>query len=795
MLALHLAPMVSASSDGIVINLEETVISGDEEIGSGAIDISLNLTAVSGTAQQVTWNASLHTIEGVLIDSSEGISTLSSGESETVQVTLSSAPLGHSVLNISLQGDLGVLGANQAHYLEEQIQRLRPMDIALGSTTQWIVDPVDSNSQPTGNTTLRQGDAANLSIPVINDGDLNWTGSISAELDGQPLLTSSLEVEKDSTHMFAISIPAPLSEGEHTVWVNLSGMVDSNPSDESAFLEFSVGPPPLAELHLSLQRGTLADAGEVQQWNLSISNTGEVSWSGTLSCTFAASSIFEQEVIIVSQYTVQVSTTARPGLLECQLSGERTHSSSQLSIQDDYDIPAASFVASGVSQPALSGGPWHIDDRITASLLIRNTGDEEGSVSLELGIGDETSSSNPITLGPGDAKELSHFITPTSSGDSNLEWRVISQDGGVDSVLVGQIPLIISNSQTLSVEIVAFDEELDWNLELGDGVGRDVEVSAGWIVEGSEYMVYHSVLFISPGSFSMDADIGQRSDSEGVFVRVSTVGWSAGSGQVQSSLAITDASAEAVILLNPITNPRPAVAGEQASVEVSLKNVGDADLGQGKVILFDGKGVILSSFDSDLLTPQQEVTKNIDLVWPEGSTVTLNARWFVDGKAVSSSESYSVPSDDSTSQQLDLPWMSMLTGLGIAAAIIFVLRLFRETEEEEENQTKTSDSTKPTEEVEKVEISCPECERSLRVPTTHSGKVRCPECSTSFSAKQPEEDVPEPVEEEEKELTASSTNDNLACPKCARTLRVPVDRRPAKARCPACETIFRALKG
>ena len=160
MLALHLAPMVSASSDGIMINLEETVISGDEEIGSGPIDISLNLTAVSGTAQQVTWNASLHTIEGVLIDSSEGISTLSSG-------------------------------ANQAHYLEEQIQRLRPMDIALGSTTQWIVDPVDSNSQPTGNTTLRQGDAANLSIPVINDGDLNWTGSISAELDGQPLLTSS----------------------------------------------------------------------------------------------------------------------------------------------------------------------------------------------------------------------------------------------------------------------------------------------------------------------------------------------------------------------------------------------------------------------------------------------------------------------------------------------------------------------------------------------------------------------------------------------------------------------------
>ena len=41
-------------------------------------------------------------------------------------------------------------------------------------------------------------------------------------------------------------------------------------------------------------------------------------------------------------------------------------------------------------------------------------------------------------------------------------------------------------------------------------------------------------------------------------------------------------------------------------------------------------------------------------------------------------------------------------------------------------------------------------------------------------------------------LWSSSDNDILGCPKCARKLKVPYEKRPAKARCPACETIFEA---
>ena len=43
------------------------------------------------------------------------------------------------------------------------------------------------------------------------------------------------------------------------------------------------------------------------------------------------------------------------------------------------------------------------------------------------------------------------------------------------------------------------------------------------------------------------------------------------------------------------------------------------------------------------------------------------------------------------------------------------------------------------------------------------------------------------------ELFSSSDNDILGCPKCTRKLKVPYDKRPVKARCPACR--FRGERG
>jgi ribosomal protein S27E len=118
---------------------------------------------------------------------------------------------------------------------------------------------------------------------------------------------------------------------------------------------------------------------------------------------------------------------------------------------------------------------------------------------------------------------------------------------------------------------------------------------------------------------------------------------------------------------------------------------------------------------------------------------------------------------------------------------------------------------------EKVEVSCPSCSQKLRVPSTYSGVAKCPACAQTFPVESvgkeevlPEDDIEDVFEEEaedeksveedvesesvEQEASSSSDNDVILCPDCEQKLKVPYDRRPVKARCPACKCQFRALK-
>ena len=56
------------------------------------------------------------------------------------------------------------------------------------------------------------------------------------------------------------------------------------------------------------------------------------------------------------------------------------------------------------------------------------------------------------------------------------------------------------------------------------------------------------------------------------------------------------------------------------------------------------------------------------------------------------------------------------------------------------------------------------------------------------------EQEPAPVHSDD-EKTSTSSDDIIHCPDCEQKLKVPYDRRPVRARCPACKCEFRALQG
>ena len=138
-------------------------------------------------------------------------------------------------------------------------------------------------------------------------------------------------------------------------------------------------------------------------------------------------------------------------------------------------------------------------------------------------------------------------------------------------------------------------------------------------------------------------------------------------------------------------------------------------------------------------------------------------------------------------------------GLVIALLIIFSFRIVSAKNQAETTETRTfSERNKKVEEkseTEKRTLDCPSCPKQLQVPFGYSGQVKCPSCLVQFSTKNESEEksTEEELEIEDKELFASSDNDIVECPKCDQVLRVPYEKRPAKARCPACKCIFNAI--
>jgi len=116
---------------------------------------------------------------------------------------------------------------------------------------------------------------------------------------------------------------------------------------------------------------------------------------------------------------------------------------------------------------------------------------------------------------------------------------------------------------------------------------------------------------------------------------------------------------------------------------------------------------------------------------------------------------------------------------------------------------------KKTRTAEKREVNCPECDQRLNIPYSHSGAVKCPACTSRFTVEaiptndEDKSEKPLPSEPESIEnlsvvsndLIARSPTDMLSCPSCDQKLKVPLERRPVKARCPACRSEFLAEMG
>ena len=306
-LVLALIPLADAGPGGVMTTV---VISGDGDVGQGPLSVNLSIMGVGGASESiVNWTATLRDLEGGLIDSETGSLMVNDTEVKTVPFTIGDAPLGYSNLSLEVSGDVGEPSGEQSLTWWTMVQRLRPLDLSLASLT---VDPVDENGYVTNNASLRSGDYANLTLFLVNDGDVDWNGTVNSTLDGDLFASISVNSSADSSTEISFTT-AMLSEGELDFEVLIENLSDGDSSDDSLSSTLIIGPPPLPELTLSFTSTPIQpDAGEDIDWTLNVSNSGEAAFDGIITCSFAGETIYSANISLAigSSSQIEFSATA-----------------------------------------------------------------------------------------------------------------------------------------------------------------------------------------------------------------------------------------------------------------------------------------------------------------------------------------------------------------------------------------------------------------------------------------------------------------------------------------------------
>lgn len=481
------------------------------------------------------------------------------------------------------------------------------------------------------------------------------------------------------------------------------------------------------------------------------------------------------------------------------------------------------LTAAGSSEIALIGEPAHVGDSLSASILVHNQGQNPEYVSLELTpYNSDTIQGQPILIYPGSSREVSASFTPSSSGSINLDWKVHSSNGGVARELNGST--IIEVLEPQSTQIVV--DSLEWDLfdglnseisvYLSDGRSRVVEIEVAIIYQTIETNLQNFEFTMDPGRREINLALGNPS-ADSLIIRVNSVTWTpAEETEIQTSLIPPVLDLE---ISSEGVSTAPQV-GESVKIPFSLINNGNTPTLPGEVrIVRNSDRMILDTISTNSVEPERTFSGEFTIEqWPNSKVVDVEIIWLTSGLTESILLEIETYTDTDTEAEFPFDLVAAIYGTVTGLVLVmFILVLYRTVSESVEDTGKSRfnrlrkarGEKKKAAAVEKREIPCPECDQRLNIPSTHSGAVKCPACTARFMVEAIDSEDEESILEEEinqpktdssqpknpQEVIARSMIDLLSCPSCDQSLKVPIERRPVKARCPACRSEFLAEVG
>lgn len=800
-------PTVQASSGAILMEESSLIFDDSSTFLGNSTNVSLDLVEENNSAGTVHLNSTLVDLSGQILWTQNQSHTLSGNEIKSVSIQLTDLDIGYMELHLELFGDVGEPSSGFVSETIVSLQRLAPSAIDFVGTSSITLSAIDSTGAYTTNSTIRQGDFIQAEIPIENFGDVDGTASFVLDVMQETWNETIhyVDVLVNGTSSVVLEFESTFMATEGNLWMNVS----MNESVSSLSVIATIGPPPLPNATMALEILTQnVTAGSDVSFNLTLSNLdGERSFDGRTICDFQESEIYNQSILLsIEEVVSEVLTfTARPGILECIFIDDRNGATSGgIAMFTLEGLDSAIFDGAGPSGLALIGGPWHVDDTIDVSLLLRNQGNSTGQADLEIRSSLNVLVANSsVTLEQGQAGDIALSFPLSQSGLQQYHWMIRSSDGIVLEGLNGTFSVDVALEQSMFAEVIAIEEEgevtIGWNVSIDNGVPRDVKLRYGYRISGTDVFVSEQTVTLGSGIISGQTPLGEVPGTE-VILRMDPVGWTASTTSYIATAPLSGEEPIYSMTISPITIPREIQEGSLATVTIDLQNSGQLTGPTGQMLLIDSDGSILAQTTTSAMTAGS--TSKIDLSFevPTGTELLLTAQWTFASTVLESEKSFSVQDKEVEEEGFEVPWVAIGGGIATSAAIILVLHLRRSSETDIETSEKKKKEKKKVvkKEVESVERSCPSCERTLRIPGDYSGTVRCPDCSERFEVEaEIEEEIEEEVEDDDDDLEIIETPPakiEISCPECSSKLRVPFDYE-GSVRCPSCSTVFSAKQG
>ncbi|MAK77803.1 MAG: hypothetical protein CL992_00770 [Euryarchaeota archaeon] len=797
------------------------VESGNNTVGTGPATFRLELSSLDANSHEVEIFWELEAQNGTIFETLLTNSTVSNAPSEelwnhsslseglwTVHVTLSSN--GSSTWAINLSAEL-------IHF--------RPAQIVVLPSATWDV----KWNEPGGglvNGTPSSGDDIDISIRVENLGDvaanLFWTLQARHGASQIGNATGNVSVEGGER---ALVGPLSLTNSPEGVVTLILAANTSGQANITTSVELAVGPPPLPFLHTALEEETNRLISRI--WN-----NGTVPARADITCTHDSNIVVEVELALLEAGSLtEVIVTLDPtdGTYACVASpSSRIHANSVTVAQLTLSKSMPNWSLLG--DPIAVEGPRHVSDIFELRVPITNSGPVGGNVSLRLIQDGTPSAGNSVPVAAGSSEVLSTSTILSSEGHLVISWEILDADSNVVheqgtlhiTVLPPQILELVSAEVASSVDTTY---ELSAILSLSPGTSRLVEFEVT-----SEGLSHHfSYQQVHPGDQTIQLSLPQVDSNGQLLLILRQSGWG---NSAAHSLALDVNHPDPTADISIIGGwPDQVLPGDVLTIQAEIDNTGQAALAEGVLRATRATdGFLLAEKATPYIGVGESALLILDLEeWPNGPGTTVIWHYLSENgadaehQAVLTLPRQEVTASKSLSEDFEFRDVQVGAALGIIGiALIAIGRaVVRSPSFIERGGKESHEEGRATEESSEREVQCPSCDQRLTVPAEYRGRARCTRCGEVFSAAPPDE-----IEEEEKStnnksenalqeqqvsfspdpqeddfdgkalqeiLESSSSNDVIQCPSCSQNLRVPLNRRPAKARCPACASTFMAL--